>query len=99
MIGEKKRKVHPIVEKALYLAHVGEERIEFDDEDIDELKEDLEELFGQDELFNAVVDLINFKTILDEKGCPNSALQIIGVISTAADALQALNKKKGNFKK
>ena len=93
MSEKKKREVHPIIKKALNLAHVGVEPVEFYQDDIEEIKEDLESLFGLPELFNAVVDLINLAGLLEEEGSPNTAMLLMKVVATAAEALKDLEKK------
>lgn len=94
MSQEKKREVHPIVRDALELAYVGAEPVAFADWAIEELKQSLEEYFGQPDLLNAVVDLINFAGLLREQGSPTASMAIIEVVATAADALQELNKNR-----
>jgi hypothetical protein len=94
MTQEKKRVVHPIIRQALEMAHVGAEPIEFDNEDIRDLKEILSNSFGQPDLFDAVVDLLNFAGLLQQEGSPTASLEIISVVATAADALETLTKKR-----
>jgi hypothetical protein len=94
MTQEKKHEVHPIIKQALEMAHVGAEPVEFDNEDIRDLKEILSNSFGQPDLFDAVVDLLNFAWLLQQEGSPTASLDIISVVATAADALEALTKKR-----
>ena len=92
MTAEKKREVHPIVREALELAHPGAEPVEFSFEALDILKQSLAEYFGLPSLFDAVVDLLNLAGILDQEGAHTASLEIIGVVCTAADALQEVTK-------
>ena len=89
---EKNHKVHPIIKEALEIAHVGVEPVEFDEDAIEELKHSLSNWFGHPDLMTAVVDLINFAWLLQEQGARTASLDIICVVSTAAEALQELTK-------
>jgi hypothetical protein len=89
---EKKHEVHPIVREALELAYIGAEPVAFTDWAIEELKQSLEQYFGQPDLLRAVVDLINLAGLLREQGSPTAAIALIEVVSTAADALEKLKK-------
>jgi len=93
MSEDKKKEVHPIVEKALEIAYQGFDCVEFDDYAIEELQEMLKQYFGKPELFNAVVDLINLAGLLDEQGSHSASMKLMVVVSTAADALEALDEK------
>jgi hypothetical protein len=92
MNQEKKHEVHPIVREALELAYIGAEPVAFTDWAIEELKQSLEQYFGQPDLLRAVVDLINLAGLLREQGSPTAAIALIEVVSTAADALEELKK-------
>ncbi|MFX1298897.1 MAG: hypothetical protein ACFFD2_29060 [Promethearchaeota archaeon] len=92
MSQKKRREVHPIVKLALKLAYIGAEPVSFTEWAVDELKLSLKEYFGQPDLFNAVVDLINLAGILEKQGSPTAALALIKVVATAAEALKDLNK-------
>jgi len=98
MEKEKTHQVHPIIREALEIAYVGAEPVEFDDEAIEELKHSLANWFGHPDLMTAVVDLINFAWLLQEQGAKTAALKILCVVSTAADALEALPKENENPK-
>jgi len=89
MSEDKKKEVHPIVE----IAYQGFDCVEFDDYAIEELQEMLKQYFGKPELFNAVVDLINLAGLLDEQGSHSASMKLMVVVSTAADALEALDEK------
>jgi len=89
---EKKREIHPIVREALELAYIGAEPVAFTDWAIEELKQSLEQYFGQPDLIKAVVDLINLAGLLREQGSPTAAIAIIEVVSIATDALEELKK-------
>ncbi|HUY00318.1 MAG TPA: hypothetical protein VMV49_12225 [Candidatus Deferrimicrobium sp.] len=92
MRQEKKREIHPIVREALELAYIGAEPVAFTDWAIEELKQSLEQYFGQPDLIKAVVDLINLAGLLREQGSPTAAIAIIEVVSIATDALEELKK-------
>ena len=88
MTEDKKRKVHPIAERALEMATPGIDTIEFDDYAVEQIQDLLKERFGKPDLINAVLDLLNLAVILDEKGCHSAALKIIIAASSAADNLK-----------
>ena len=90
MSEEKKRKVHPIVERALEMAYQGFEPVEFDDYAVEQLQDLLRQRFGKPDLLQAVIDLINLAALLDEQGCHSASMKLIIVVSTAADALKDL---------
>ena len=92
MSEDKKKEVHPIVKKALEIAYKGFDSINFDDYAIEELQEMLKQLFGKPELRNAVIDLINLANLLEEQGSHSASMKLMIVVSTTADALNALNK-------
>jgi len=93
MSEDKKKEVHPIVKKALEIAYKGFDSIKFDDYAIEELQEMLKQYFGKQELHRAVIDLINLARILDEQGSHSASMKLMMVVSTAGDALKALNDK------
>ena len=97
MNDDKKADVHPIVKKALNLATVGEEPVEFSDEAIEELKRSIKQYFDKSDLLNAVVGLINLASILEEKGCQKASIRLMIVVATAAEPLEELKKKKINM--
>jgi len=68
MTEDKKRKVHPIAERALEMATPGIDTIEFDDYAVEQIQDLLKERFGKPDLINAVLDLLNLATILDKQG-------------------------------
>ena len=88
-----KGKIHPIVEMALNLAQVGKEPIELDEDAIDQIQDSLEDLFESEELFKAVVDLINLAKLLGDEGSPTASLALITVIASAAEPLKKLTDK------
>jgi len=90
---DNKREVHPIVKKALEISYKAFNSIDFDDYAIEELQEMLKQYFGKPGLLNAVIDLINLAGLLDEKGSHSASMKLMIVVSTAADALKALNEK------
>ena len=94
MNQDKRRELHPNVRDALELAYEGAEPIAFAEWAVDEIKQSLAQYFGQPELFNAVANLIELGVVLGENGSPTTALQIIEVITTAANALTELNKNR-----
>jgi hypothetical protein len=93
MSEDKKKEVHPIVNKALEIAYKGFDSIKFDDYAIEELQEMLKQYFGKPELRKAVIDLINLARILDEQGSHSASMKLMKVVSTAGDAFKALNEK------
>ena len=93
MTEDNKREVHPIVKKALERSYKAFNSIDFDDYAIEELQEMLKQYFGKPELRDAVIDLINLAGLLDEKGSHSASMKLMIVVSTAADALKALNEK------
>ncbi len=93
MSEDKKRDVHPIVKRALEMVYNGFDSIKFDDYAIEELQEMLKQYFGKPELRKAVIDLINLARILDEQGSHSASMKLMIVVSTAGDALKALNDK------
>ena len=93
MSEDKKKEVHPIVKKALEIAYKGFESINFDEYAVEELQEMLKQYFGKPELRKAVIDLINLARVLDEQGSHSASMKLMIVVSTAADALKALNEK------
>ena len=94
MSEDSKRDVHPIVKKALEISYQGYDGIEFDDYAIEELQEMLKQYYGKPELYNAIIDLINLAGVLDDRGSHSASMKLMIVVSTAADALKALNEKK-----
>ena len=94
MSRDNKKEVHPIVKKALGMAYKGFDSVKFDDYAIEELKEMLKQYFGKPELRKAVIDLINLAGVLDEQGSHSASMKLMIVVSTAADALKALNDKR-----
>ena len=91
MTEDKKKPVHPIVKRALEIAYKDGEITTFDDYALKELEEMLKQYFGKQELLKAVIDLINLAGLLDEQGSHSASIKLIMVISTAAEALKALN--------
>lgn len=96
MTKEKKRKLHPIVEKALKMAYQGIEPVEFDDYAVEQIQELLRERFGKSDLVDAVMDLINLAGLLNEQGCRSASLKILMAVSITADALKDLNESRKN---
>jgi hypothetical protein len=99
MKEEKKRKFHPIVERALELAHKGYDEVEFDDYAVEQLQDFLRECFGKQELVQAVSDLVMFACFLDtEKECHSASQKIIKVVEIATEELEALLNKTNKQK-
>ena len=92
MSEDQKKKVHPIVERALEMAYKGVEPVEFDDYAVEQLQDLLRERFGKPDLLNAVVDLINLAGVLEKQGCRSASLKLMIVVSIAAEALKDLNR-------
>lgn len=92
MSKDQKKKVHPIVEKALEMAYKGLDPVEFDDYAVEQLQELLKQHFGKPDLLKAVVDLINLAGVLEEQGCHSASMKLIKVVSIAADALKEWHK-------
>ncbi|MFX1259959.1 MAG: hypothetical protein ACFFAN_19080 [Promethearchaeota archaeon] len=89
-----KKKVHPIVERALNLFYEGYNCLELDDFAVEQLEDSLKEYFGKAELAGAVVALLDLARALDEQGSKSAAIKIIQIAVTASDALEELNKNK-----
>ena len=88
MTEDKKRKIHPIAERALEMATPGIDTIEFDDYAVEQIQDLLKERFGKPDLINAVLDLLNLATILDKQGYHSAAIKIITAACYAADGLK-----------
>lgn len=93
MTEEKKKPLHPLIERALGMGHEGVEPFELDDYAVEQLEDLLSEYFGTQGLVEAVLELLRLAVVLDEKGCKRASVQILVVASTAADALLELNKE------
>jgi len=93
MSEDKKKEVHPIVKRALEKAYKGFDSVKFDDYAIEELQEMLKQYFGKPKLRKAVIDLINLARVLDEQGSHSASMKLMMVVSTAGEALKALNEK------
>lgn len=93
MTEEKKKKVHPLVEKALDMAYEGAEPIQFDDYAIEQLEDMLQEYYGKEGLLEAILELIRLSVVLDEKGCKSAAIKILIVATSAADELEKLKNE------
>jgi hypothetical protein len=94
MTENQKKKLHPIVEKALNMAYVGVEPIQFDDYAIEQLEDMLKEYYGKQGLPDAILELIRLSVVLDEKGCKSAAMKILLVATSAADELEKLKNEK-----
>jgi len=92
MSEDQKKKVHPIVERALEMAYKGVEPVEFDDYAVEQLQDLLRQCFGKPDLLKAVVDLINLARVLEQQGCHSASMKLMIVVSIAADALKDLNR-------
>ncbi|MFX0019837.1 MAG: hypothetical protein ACFFAF_14040 [Candidatus Hermodarchaeota archaeon] len=92
MSEDQKKKVHPIVERALEMAYKGVEPVEFDDYAVEQLQDLLRQCFGKPDLLKAVVDLINLAEVLEQQGCHSASMRLMIVVSIAADALKDLNR-------
>ena len=93
MTEDKKRQFHPIVEKALLLAHKGFDQVEFDDYAVEQIQDMLCECYGKQELVQAIKDLLTFACYLDtEVGCHSASMKIVKVVENSTEALQALAK-------
>ena len=90
MSKEEGKKPHPLVEKALELAYEGFETVQFDNYAIEELEMELQKYFGKVELVDAIVNLLNLASVLDDQGSKKAALQIITIVATAADELKKI---------
>lgn len=100
MTEDQKKPTHTIVVRALELASVGIDPVEFDNYAVEQLQDMLREYFGKQDLVQAVEELITLACFLDvEKGCHSASKQIIKVVNSATDALEALVKEKENTSK
>ena len=93
MTEDQKKKLHPIVKKALDLAHEGFEPIEFDDYAIEQLEDMLKEYYGKQGLPDAIIDLIRLSVELDKMGCKSASMKILLVATSAEDALRILKNE------
>ena len=91
---ENKKGHHPIVEKTLNLAYKGFEPVEFDEYAVEQIQDMLRERFGKPDLLQAVVDLINLASVLEDQGSPAAAMKLIIAVSIAADALKELTDEE-----
>ena len=94
MTEDQKKKLHPIVEKALSMAYEGVEPIQFDDYAIEQLEDMLKEYYGKQGLPDAILELIRLSVMLDEKGCKSAAMKILIVAASAADELEKLKNEE-----
>lgn len=94
MSEDQKKKLHPIVERALEMAYEGFEPIEFDDYAVEQLQDMLREYYGKQDLIQAIIELLNLAVLLDKQGCRSASLKMIIVATSATDALEDLNRKK-----
>ena len=94
MTEDQKKKLHPIVEKALSMAYEGVEPIQFDDYAIEQLEDMLKEYYGKQGLPDAILELIRLSVVLDEKGCKSAAMKILIVAASAADELEKLKNEE-----
>lgn len=85
--------LHPLIEKALKLAHSEGDEIQFSDEAVNELKELLKQYFGKPALPLAVVELLKLSNVLNDQGHESAAIAIIVVVCSAADAMKKLSEK------
>jgi hypothetical protein len=98
MTEEQKKPVHPLIERALGMGHEGVEPFEFDDYAVEQLEDMLSEYFGDQDLIEAVIELLRLAFLLDQKGCKRASKQILIVASSAADALLELKKENNPLK-
>lgn len=95
MTEDQKKSGHPIIVRALELAHVGFDPVEFDNYAVEQLQDMLREYFGKLELVQAVNELITLACFLDtKKGCHSASMQILKVVNSATEALEALVKER-----
>jgi len=93
MSENKKREVHPIVKRALEIAHQEFNNIDVDDYAIEKLQEMFKHLFGKPKLSKTVHDLINLAGLLDEQGSRSASMKLMIIISNTADVLKALEER------
>lgn len=93
MTEDQKGQTHPIVVRALKMASIGIDPVEFDNYAVEQLQEILREYFGKRGLVQAVEALLTLACFLDtEKGCHSASMKIIKVVNSATKALEALIK-------
>jgi hypothetical protein len=90
MTEDQKKQLHPIVKKALDLAHEGFEPVEFDDYAIEQLEDMLKGYYGKQGLPDAILELIRLSVELGENGCKSASMKILLVVTSAEDALRKL---------
>ena len=94
MSNEQNKKVHPIVEDVLKLAHQGSNSVEFDDYAIEQIEELLKKYSQEPNFIKAVIDLINLAGILEEQKSHNASMKLIIAVSSVADVLKSLNNSE-----
>ena len=92
-MSDNNKKIHPIIEKALQLAHSEGEKIQFSDEAVNEMKQLLKQYFGKPTLPLAIIELLKLSNVLNDQGHESAALAIIVVVCSAADAMKELSAK------
>jgi hypothetical protein len=93
MTEDQKKQLHPIVKKALDMAHEGSEPIEFDDYAIEQLEDMLKGYYGKQGLPDAILELIRLSVELGENGCKSASMKILLVATSAEDALKILKNE------
>ena len=88
MAENQNKRVHPIVQKVLELAHQGFEPIEFDNYAIEQIEEMLAQYAGKLDLLPAVVDLINLAGVLEKQGSHSASFKLMIAISSVAKYLK-----------
>jgi hypothetical protein len=93
-MSDKIKEIHPLVEKALSLAHEGLDPIEFDDYAVEQIHNMIKQHFGKPDLKKTIVDLINLAAVLEERGCHSASLKLIIAVSIAGDFFKQNSKAK-----
>lgn len=96
MTEDKKKQLHPLIERALEMAYEGAEPIQFDDYAVEQLEDLLKEYYGKQELIEAVAQLLHLAVLLGEQGCNSAAIKMIMVATSATEAIGALSKASQN---
>ena len=93
IMGEKEKKAHPIVEKAVSLSYMGSKTLEFDDYAVEQIEDLLKEYYGTPELKVAIQELLKLGVVLNERGSSAAALKVFEAITSAKEALDDLVKR------
>lgn len=94
MTEDHKEQTHPLVIRALELAYVGIDPVEFDNYAVEQLQDMLKDYFGKPDLGPAVEALLTLACFLDtKKGCHSASMKLIEVVKISTQAVEDLVNK------